>query len=104
MSGWAGAKNAFTGRNGVVAGLVEQVGGNRRWIYESFGGFCVEIGRFSTERDVEMEHHQVLTFPVLAAGEIVECMDELRIPVTLADLAKVRAGEMQRRAAHRTTG
>ena len=44
-----------------------------------------------------MAHHQMLTFPILAAAEIVECMDELAIPVTLADLAKVRArGAAQR--------
>ena len=44
-----------------------------------------------------MAHHQMLTFPILAAAEIVECMDELAIPVTLADLAKVRAhGEAEK--------
>jgi hypothetical protein len=31
-----------------------------------------------------------LTFPVLAGSEIVECMSELNMPVSLADLAKAR--------------
>ena len=34
--------------------------------------------------------HQMLTFPILTNEEIVECMDELRIPVTMGDLSRVR--------------
>jgi len=32
----------------------------------------------------------MLTFPILTNEEIVECMDELRIPVTMGDLSRVR--------------
>jgi len=43
----------------------------------------------ATTHEPTMEH-QMLTFPILTNEEIVECMDELRIPVTMGDLSRVR--------------
>ena len=72
---------------------------NARSPARSFGGFRAPIGRIFPKWNLQknMAHHLHLTFPILASAEIVECMDELAIPVTLADLAKVRArGAAQR--------